>query len=121
MTAKIPLDPDPEQAITRFSLHHLLYHSAREKFGLSARIVVRLFAKVTDAYQKDKMVVRRLGKHGAGAYDARILSFREGGYKANADYNAALNIRGRGNRQLANRSGGFYSPAASYQLSAGSR
>ncbi len=60
-----------------FSLHKLIYHEARERFPLSAQIVVRLFSKVCDAYKLDKKVERRFAKHGAISYDSRILSYGE--------------------------------------------
>lgn len=66
------------QTYARFPLHRLLYRSSRERFGLSSQIVVRLFAKVADAYKKDRRTKRGFAEQGAIAYDARILTLREG-------------------------------------------
>ncbi|MGA9668412.1 MAG: transposase [Terracidiphilus sp.] len=101
ITAKVRLNPNSEQRISllrtletanacanwlsheawerqvfrQFSLHKLLYYEARERFQLSAQIVVRLFAKVADSYKLDKKCELRFSKHGAISYDSRILSF----------------------------------------------
>ncbi|MEJ7709605.1 MAG: hypothetical protein WKF84_07030 [Pyrinomonadaceae bacterium] len=37
----------------QFSLHKLTYHDAKRKFELSAQVIVRLIAKVADAYKLD--------------------------------------------------------------------
>jgi putative transposase len=101
LVAKIRLDANPEQAklllrtletanecanwmsnqaweykvFTPFSLHKIVYREARERFPLSAQVVVRLLSKVCDAYKKDKKVMRRFSKHGAISYDSRIISY----------------------------------------------
>jgi putative transposase len=59
----------------QFSLHRLVYHSARERFNLSAQMVVRAIAKVADAYKISRKKQRGFKKHGALPYDSRILSF----------------------------------------------
>jgi IS605 OrfB family transposase len=64
------------KVFAQFALHRLLYHAARERFPLSAQVVVRVFAKVADAYKLDKKTQRRFAKHGAISYDSRILSFK---------------------------------------------
>lgn len=58
-----------------FRLQKIVYADARERFSLSAQVVIRLIAKVCDAYKKDKEVCRRFAKHGAISYDSRILSY----------------------------------------------
>jgi putative transposase len=60
----------------QYSLHKLLYRTARERFSLSSQVVVRVFAKVADAYKLDKKTLRRFSKHGAIGYDLRILTFK---------------------------------------------
>ena len=60
----------------QFALHKLTYYDVREKFGLSAQITVRIEAKVSDAYKLDHGHKRAFLKHGAIAYDERILSWR---------------------------------------------
>lgn len=102
LTAKIKLQPTPEQyaallqtletanaacndisqqawesrVFGQFSLHKLAYHDIRERYPLSAQMVVRAVAKVADAYKLDKRTQRTFKSHGAFPYDNRILSFR---------------------------------------------
>jgi len=55
-------------------LHHLVYYPVREQFQLTAQMVVRCIGKVSDAYKKDdKRAKRQFKKHGAVAYDSRLL------------------------------------------------
>ena len=60
----------------QFALHKLAYYDVRERFGLSAQVTVRIEAKVSDAYKLDHKHKRVFLKHGAIAYDERILSWR---------------------------------------------
>jgi len=60
----------------QFALHKLVYYDVREKFGLSAQVTVRIEAKVANAYKLDHKHKRAFLKHGAIAYDERILSWR---------------------------------------------
>jgi putative transposase len=102
LTAKIKLTPTPEQhkllkqtlerateacnyiskvawekqVFKQFPLHSLVYYATKEKFDLSAQVVVRLEAKVSDSYKLDKKTKRTFKKHGAIAYDSRILTFK---------------------------------------------
>jgi IS605 OrfB family transposase len=63
----------------RYALHKLAYHETRAQFPeLSAQVVVRCIAKVSDAYQVDRRRKRRFRAGGAIAYDARILSWKDG-------------------------------------------
>jgi IS605 OrfB family transposase len=147
LTAEVRLNPDQEQArallatleranecanwisaeawkrrtFSRFALHRLLYREARQRFGLSAQVVVRLFAKVADAYKKDKKVERRFARQGAIAYDARILTFGTGevsiwtiagkrmkvGYSAGSRQSELLRAQ-HGESDLSCRAGKFY-------------
>jgi len=56
-----------------FKLHKVLYHPLRAETGITAQIVVRMFAKVADAYKLDKKRQRKFRPHGAIAYDERVL------------------------------------------------
>lgn len=58
-----------------YDLHHALYHPLRASSGLTAQLVVRLLAKVSDAYKKDKKTQRQFRLHGAISYDDRILKW----------------------------------------------
>ncbi len=62
-----------QKVFQQFSLSKLFYYPIREKFGLSANIVVRLIAKVADAYKKDRRSLRHFRSHGAIDYDDRVL------------------------------------------------
>jgi putative transposase len=63
------------QQFNQYNLHHAGYYSIREQFDLSAQIVVRLIAKVADAYKLDKQTKRTFKPLGAIAYDRRILTW----------------------------------------------
>jgi putative transposase len=62
----------------RYALHKLAYHETRARYpDLSAQVVVRCIAKVSDAYKLDHECQRRFRARGAIAYDARILSWKD--------------------------------------------
>ena len=60
----------------QFPLHRLCYRQIRAEFPLSAQIVVRLNAKVADAYKLDEKTQRCFRPHGSISYDRRILDFQ---------------------------------------------
>ncbi|HEX2912257.1 MAG TPA: transposase [Chloroflexia bacterium] len=60
----------------KFKLQQLVYYPIKHTFGLTAQVVVRLIAKVCDAYKLDKKRQRLFRKHGAIAYDDRILTYK---------------------------------------------
>ncbi|MDP2660045.1 MAG: transposase [Dehalococcoidia bacterium] len=64
------------QTFRQYDLHHLLYYDLRERFNLTAQIVVRVLAKVADAYKLDRKAPRTFNRHGSIAYDKRILSWK---------------------------------------------
>lgn len=57
----------------RYAIQKALYYRIKNAFGLSAQAVVRLIAKVSDAYKVDSKTKRIFRKHGSIAYDSRIL------------------------------------------------
>jgi len=59
----------------QFSLHKIAYHATREKFPLTAQIVVRCISKVADAYKVGKAGMRVFKPFGSISYDSRILSY----------------------------------------------
>jgi putative transposase len=63
------------RAFHRYDLQALAYHQVRECSGLTAQVVIRLIAKVCDAYKLDRRVKREFRPLGAIAYDARILRY----------------------------------------------
>lgn len=64
-----------EKVFGQFSLHKLAYHPVRERFNLSAQMVVRAIAKVADSYRVSKKKRRGFKMYGGFPYDSRILSF----------------------------------------------
>jgi IS605 OrfB family transposase len=64
------------ETFRQFPLHKLTYREVREKFSLSAQVVVRCIAKVADAYKAGQKKQRKFKSHGAITYDNRILSYR---------------------------------------------
>ncbi len=64
------------KVFNRFSLQKVAYREVRETFSaLASQIVIRAFAKVSDAYALDHQVLRTFKPLGAISYDSRILSF----------------------------------------------
>ncbi len=57
----------------KYALQQKTYHEVKEGFSLTAQVVVRLLAKVADAYTLDKRTRRTFRPLGAIAYDDRIL------------------------------------------------
>jgi putative transposase len=66
------------QTWRQFSLHKLVYYEVRERFKLTAQIAIRCKSKVADSYKLDKKRKRSFRPHGAIAYDARILKWKQG-------------------------------------------
>lgn len=64
------------QTFRQFDLHRALYYELRERFALSAQVVVRVLAKVADAYKLDRRTRRTFKPLGSIAYDERILAWR---------------------------------------------
>ena len=70
-----------EKVFSKFSLQQALYHDIRQRFSLTAQVVVRCLGKVADAYKVDKKAAiadrrkRSFRPHGAIAYDSRILRY----------------------------------------------
>jgi IS605 OrfB family transposase len=60
----------------KFALQKLVYQDVRATFRLTAQVVLRCIAKVTDAYKLDQTTKRTFRPLGSIAYDARILSWR---------------------------------------------
>ncbi len=59
----------------QYTLHKALYYRVKEEFDISAQIVVRVIAKVADAYKVDKKRKRTFRRLGSIGYDSRILSW----------------------------------------------
>lgn len=66
-----------QRVFGRFALQKVMYREARDAFpALSAQIIVRAFAKVSDAYALDHKTLRSFRPLGAVSYDLHILSFK---------------------------------------------
>jgi putative transposase len=63
------------ETLKQFALHGLTYHRCKEKFELTAQMVVRCISKVSDAYKLDHKRQRVFRRHGSIAYDDRIIRF----------------------------------------------
>lgn len=59
----------------QYALHKECYHSLRASTGLAAQLIVRIIAKVADAYKLDRNRQRIFRLHGSIAYDDRILRY----------------------------------------------
>jgi len=59
----------------QYGLHKLVYHDVRQRFALSAQIVVGCISKVSDAYKLDKKVKRTFKPTAAVTYDSRVLTW----------------------------------------------
>jgi putative transposase len=62
----------------QFALQKLCYHEIKAQFCLTAQLVVRVVSKVVDAYKLDRDRLRTFRRHGAIAYDDRVLRYGEG-------------------------------------------
>jgi predicted transposase len=60
----------------KIKIQKLCYYKIREKFGLSAQMVVRAIGKVAESYKVDKKTLHTFKEAGAVVYDERILSFK---------------------------------------------
>jgi len=65
-----------EKCFSKFALHKIVYYDVKERFSLSAQIVIRAIAKTIDAYKLNKKSQRTFQKYGAIVYDQRIYSLK---------------------------------------------
>ena len=61
----------------QFNLHKLTYHSAKDRFNLSAQMLVRAIAKTADSYKTQTEKQTTFKPTGSIAYDERIISFKK--------------------------------------------
>ena len=73
----------------KIRLQKILYYEVREKFGLSAQMVVRAVGKVSESYKIDRSVQHTFKPHGAVVYDQRNLTIK------GADRVSILTLEGR--------------------------
>lgn len=60
----------------KFQIQKLVYQEVKTQFDLTAQLVIRCIAKVTDAYKIDRTVKREFKPLGSIAFDSRILSWK---------------------------------------------
>lgn len=65
------------KTFSKYTLQKAVYGELKERFSLSAQVVIRLLAKVADAYKLDKRKRRKFRPLGAVAYDDRILRWKD--------------------------------------------
>ena len=63
------------KTLRQYDIHKMTYAEARMRFPLSAQVVVRIIAKVADAYKLDQTTRRMFQPTGSIAYDDRILTW----------------------------------------------
>jgi putative transposase len=73
----------------KIGLQKILYYEVREKFGLSAQMVVRAVGKVSESYKINRSVQHTFKPHGAVVYDQRNLTIK------GADRVSILTLEGR--------------------------
>ncbi len=73
----------------KIGLQKILYYEIRERFGLSAQMVVRAVGKVSESYKIDRSVKHTFKPHGAVVYDQRNLTIK------GADRVSILTLEGR--------------------------
>lgn len=61
----------------RFKIHKQIYHRFKASFNVSAQIIVRSIAKVSDSYKSNKHTKAIFRDMGAITYDDCILSYKE--------------------------------------------
>jgi IS605 OrfB family transposase len=64
------------QVFRQYDIHRSQYYIVKEDFNLSAQVVVRVIAKVADAYKLSKKTPRVFADHGSISFDSRILSWK---------------------------------------------
>lgn len=67
------------KTFSKYRLQQATYHDIKHRFGLTAQVVIRLLAKVADAYKPDRKRKRTFRPLGAIAYDDRILRWHDSG------------------------------------------
>jgi putative transposase len=65
-----------EKTFNKLSLQKMYYYEVRDKFELSAQMVIRVLGKVAASYKSDKKTKHNFQKYGAFPYDSRILKYR---------------------------------------------
>lgn len=65
------------KVFNQFKTHKLVYHSIKNTTNLSAQIIVRAIAKVSDTYKTDRKIKHVFKPFGAITYDSRVLTYKK--------------------------------------------
>lgn len=65
-----------EKLFNQFKLHHRCYHQFKESSQLSAQILIRCIAKVSDSYKISRKIKREFRPLGGISYDSRVLNYK---------------------------------------------
>jgi IS605 OrfB family transposase len=66
-----------QQLFGQYGLHKIVYYDVKQRFNLTAQMVVRCIAKVADSYKKDTETQRHFRWNGAQPYDARLIRLKD--------------------------------------------
>ena len=70
----IALQGHASRVFGRTALHRLTYYEARERFGLSAQMIVRAIGSVVECFKRDRRSLPRFRSWASFPYDNRILT-----------------------------------------------
>lgn len=65
-----------EKIFNQFKIHHKCYHQFKKSSQLSAQILIRCIAKVSDSYKISRKVKREFRPLGGISYDSRVLNYK---------------------------------------------
>ncbi|OGD58854.1 transposase [Candidatus Bathyarchaeota archaeon RBG_13_52_12] len=72
----ISMDAYESRTFNKYRLQHRLYYRIREQHRLPAQLAIRAISKVVESYKVERRRLHVFGRHGAIAYDQRIMSFK---------------------------------------------
>jgi putative transposase len=65
-----------DRIANKLELQRHYYYELRERFGLSAQMVVRCLARVAGSYKRDRAIQPAFRPHAAMPYDQRLMAFK---------------------------------------------
>ena len=65
-----------KRTANKIEIQKIVYYDVRSQFDLSAQLVIRAIAKVSEAFKRDKSIKPEFSPDGAIVYDQRILSWK---------------------------------------------
>lgn len=70
-----------KKTASKFNIQKIVYQDIKEKYGLTAQLVIRAIAKACEAYKLNRKVKPKFKRYGSVVYDQRILSFKLKNFK----------------------------------------